>query len=187
MGKAKKFEPGRFTCITEGCSRSARAKTKAGKCQSCQSTESYHRKNPDAPYRPIGFHGKWKGKKCECGKRVHSKGLCAGCYSKTFPPRKSTSRENRARRIKNRYGITLEQYEAMVIERDNRCDVCGQEPDSSNVRAHWNGKLCIDHCHDTGKVRGLLCNDCNLAVGYGKIPETLYKAAEYLRIHNGQN
>jgi hypothetical protein len=41
--------------------------------------------------------------------------------------------------------------------------------------------LCVDHDHDTGKIRGLLCNDCNLAVGYGKTAEVLQRAAEYVR------
>jgi hypothetical protein len=42
-----------------------------------------------------------------------------------------------------------------------------------------------DHCHDSRKVRGLLCNDCNLAVGYGKTPEVLDAAARYLRDRQG--
>ena len=69
----------------------------------------------------------------------------------------------------------------MVKERYNKCDVCGEPPSTENTRAHWNGKLCIDHDHATGKVRGLLCNDCNLAVGYGKTPDKLRLAAEYLQ------
>ena len=187
MDKTEGFKSGNVTCSNEGCNRPARAQTKPDKCSACQSKESYHRKNPDAPYQPIGHHGKWVGKQCGCGKPIASKGLCNSCYPKKYPPEKSTSEQNRARRIKHRYGITLEQYQTMVEERKNLCDVCGKPPSNVNTRAHWNKKLCIDHNHDTGEVRGLLCNDCNLAVGYGKTPEILERAASYLRLHDRPN
>ena len=187
MDKTKEFSGGGRTCISEGCERPPRAKTKPGLCSACMAKESYHRKNPDAPRHPIGHHGRWKNKNCECGEPVHCKGLCASCYRKQYTPPKRTSEQARASRIKHRYGITIEQYQKMVEERNNLCDVCGNPPSESNTRAHWNKKLCIDHNHDTGRVRGLLCNDCNLAVGYGKTPDILERAAKYLRFHNGQD
>ena len=176
---------GGFTCIVEGCGRPARAKTKPGKCGPCQAKDSYHRKNPDAPRRELGHHGKWKGLVClleGCDRKIASQGLCAKHYGQRYIP-KQTSVQRRASRIKYRYGITAAQYDAMVEERGNCCDVCGRPPSKENTRAHWNGKLCIDHCHETKKVRGLLCNDCNLAVGYGKTPSILERAAAYLRLH----
>ena len=176
-----------FSCITEGCSRQSRAKTKPGLCHACQSKESYHRKNPNAPRFSLGHHGKWKNVFCKCGEPVSAKGLCIKCYREQYRSPKPTSEENRARRIKHRYGITQEQYDQMVAERGNKCDVCGEPPSDKNTRAHWNAKLCIDHDHKTGKVRGLLCNDCNLAVGYGKTPAILESAGRYLRLHCGSN
>lgn len=92
--------------------------------------------------------------------------------------------KKRAARIKSRYGITIEQYEGMAAKQGGKCAVCGEPPSDNNTRAHWNGKLCIDHCHDTGKVRGLLCNDCNLAVGYTKKAETAESIARYIRLHD---
>lgn len=71
----------------------------------------------------------------------------------------------------------------MVEAQHGLCAVCGEPPNGENTRAHWGGKLCVDHDHDTEKIRGLLCNDCNLAVGYGKTPEKLRAAAEYLQRH----
>jgi hypothetical protein len=177
---------GNETCLTEGCGRPPRSKTKPGYCAPCQSRASYHRKNPGAPSREIGYHGKWLGVECsvvDCSGQAAAKGLCRACYQKQNPYKKDPA-SARAHRIKHRYGITVAQYEEMVFERDNRCDVCGCKPSKTNTRAHWVGKLCIDHCHDTGRVRGLLCNDCNLAVGYGKTPEGLRSAANYLEFHN---
>ena len=187
MDQTQPIEGGGRTCLTEGCNRPSKAKTKPGLCNACMAREHYHRKNPDAPRKPIGSHGRWIGKLCECGQPVHCKGLCAACYRKQYTPPKQTPEQNRARRIKHRYGITSAQYERMVEERKNKCDVCGEGPSAKNTRAHWGGKLCIDHDHATGKIRGLLCNDCNLAVGYGKTPSVLESAARYLRLHYGSD
>lgn len=187
MGTIAGSETGYVPCRNEGCARPARSQTRPGLCQACQSSASYHRKHPDASYRERGYHGKWKGKTCgDCGKApAKARGLCNTCYVKNFPPRSRTSEENRNARLKSRYGITAEQYQRMVEDRDNRCDICGEPPSASSTRAHWRGKLCVDHNHATGKLRGLLCNNCNLTVGYGKQPAVLERAAEYLRLHNG--
>jgi len=71
-----------------------------------------------------------------------------------------------------RYGITVYQFHAMGIERGWLCDGgCG-------TRSH---SLCVDHCHVTGRVRGLLCTGCNHAIGQVKDrPEVLRKLASYL-------
>ena len=182
MGQTETSERGYVACRSEGCERPARSQFRPGLCHPCQARAAYHRKNPDAPYKPLGHHGQWKGKACSCGAPVHCRGMCAACYRKQYVPPEYTPEQRRARRIKSRYGITAADYERMVAERGNHCDVCGQPPSATNTRAHWNDKLCVDHCHDTGKVRGLLCNDCNLAVGYGKTPDVLRKAAEYLQL-----
>lgn len=83
--------------------------------------------------------------------------------------------------LRHRYGIDLAHYEKMLSDQGGVCAVCKQPPSRENTRAHWAGKLCVDHCHDSTKVRGLLCNDCNLAVGYGKTEAILRAAADYLR------
>lgn len=181
MGATERPQAGYVPCSNDGCSRPARSQSKPGLCHACQARASYHRRNPEALYKPLGHHGKWKGVGCsKCGEPAVSLGLCSACYQRKHKKR-PTPEKARARRIKHRYGITLEQYDAMVEQRGNRCDVCGDPPSAANTRAHWNGKLCIDHCHDTGRVRGLLCNDCNLAVGYGKTSAILERAAAYLR------
>lgn len=59
--------------------------------------------------------------------------------------------------------ITLEHYQDLIAQQNNKCAICNRE----ETRMH-NGKvtrLCIDHCHDSGKVRGLLCHACNTAIG----------------------
>lgn len=85
--------------------------------------------------------------------------------------------QTRACRIHKRYGLTTEEYDAMVIAQDNKCAICGN-PSTT----HKN--LTIDHDHKTGKVRELLCQNCNSGMGHFKDdPDRLIAAAKYLRRH----
>ena len=63
----------------------------------------------------------------------------------------------RNKNYKDRYGITLDDYNDMLKKQNNRCHLCGSHNDDT--------KLYVDHCHKTGKVRGLLCHHCNTALG----------------------
>lgn len=56
--------------------------------------------------------------------------------------------------LKNSYGLTFEDREKLIKDQNSKCLICGEKK-----------KLIIDHDHKTGKVRGLLCNDCNLGLG----------------------
>ena len=77
---------------------------------------------------------------------------------------------------KNKYGITRDQVTVMLEERNYKCDICNQESD------HRYDKLCVDHNHKTGKVRGMLCFSCNVLIGQAKDdPIRLEKSANYLR------
>lgn len=81
----------------------------------------------------------------------------------------------REQHLKRKYGITLAEHDAMLTLQGNCCAGCsGLEPGGKGT---WH----VDHCHDTGKVRGLLCRGCNAALGLVKdSPETLRKLALYL-------
>lgn len=76
-----------------------------------------------------------------------------------------------------RYGISRDQYESLLIIYNFACGICGRHQDGLSK------DLCIDHCHKTGKVRGLLCYNCNLAVGHLKDdPDLALSAAKYLSV-----
>lgn len=64
-------------------------------------------------------------------------------------------------RIK-RYGVTLDDYQLILDRQGGLCAICRQPP---KHRKNRHGRLDVDHCHVTGKVRGLLCNRCNVAIG----------------------
>ena len=83
------------------------------------------------------------------------------------------------RMIYNNYGITLDDYNRMFEEQNGVCKICHETCDHPQRRK--SGTLSIDHCHTTGKVRGLLCNQCNSLLGWARDNiNTLQKAIEYL-------
>lgn len=105
--------------------------------------------------------------------------LCKECSSKRF----TAYREKNASRLNGnfqkwnigRYGLSIERYKEMLANQNGLCAICGKS-ESDECRA-----LSIDHCHDTGVVRGLLCGSCNMALGLFKdSADILLKAVEYL-------
>lgn len=84
---------------------------------------------------------------------------------------------HRERQVKHRYGITQDEYLRLFEKQQGRCAICGgTEPRCNGAR------LCVDHDHATGKVRGLLCTPCNLAAGYlADSAERAELLAAYLR------
>ena len=102
-------------------------------------------------------------------------GYLTGCKTCRAEKNPSTE-ESRDYHYKRKYGITLETYELMLRAQDYTCAICG----TAAVKSR-NKKLVVDHCHDTGKVRGLLCNKCNVGLGqFGDNKEVLLKALAYL-------
>lgn len=81
-------------------------------------------------------------------------------WRKDHPERAKIAR--RKEKFKARYGITPEQYDQMVKEREGKCDICRRVPTGGGAV----GTLNVDHDHDTNKIRGLLCWQCNIAIGY---------------------
>jgi hypothetical protein len=78
------------------------------------------------------------------------------------------------------YGIDMAEYERMLDEQGGRCQICGDE--GFTMAKHHKLKLVVDHCHTTGKVRGLLCHNCNRALGlFHDSTESLQRAIEYLQ------
>ena len=81
------------------------------------------------------------------------------------------------------YGLTLEQVEAMIAAQNSACPICLEK-----ITAQGKGKNCcaVDHDHDTGKVRGILCQSCNAALGsLGDDMATLKRAFDYLKNTGG--
>jgi hypothetical protein len=77
--------------------------------------------------------------------------------------------------IGKRYGLTLERWNEMFAYQEGKCAICGTHQDQLKL------ELAVDHCHKTGKVRGLLCVRCNRAIGLMEDnPELLHSAIVHL-------
>lgn len=82
--------------------------------------------------------------------------------------------------LKVSYNLTLSDYEQILEDQNNSCAVCGLSNDEY-FKKH-NQQLCVDHCHKTGKVRGLLCRVCNSGLGkLGDTSDGVYKGYTYLK------
>lgn len=83
------------------------------------------------------------------------------------------------RYLLKQYGLTIECYERMLAEQGGVCAICETE-----ALSMAGGYLAVDHCHDTGKVRGLLCGFCNVLIGHAEDNIALLeRMISYLRRH----
>lgn len=87
----------------------------------------------------------------------------------------------RNRDYKRNYGLTLEDYNNMLASQDYQCKIC-----SISDKQASKGRLFVDHCHTTGKIRGLICHHCNTMLGLAKDNiSILEKSIQYLKENNG--
>lgn len=102
--------------------------------------------------------------------------ICRSCAQKY-------EKENYEGRLKSRlkfqYGLTLEKYKSLLQKQENKCAICKCDYPTGR----WDS-FHVDHCHTTGKVRGLLCHHCNTGIGNLKDSiELLEQAINYLKEH----
>lgn len=127
--------------------------------------------------------GATKEKK-EFGKDAHvAKGISSWCKlcKKTWRANWRKENPEKARDkdfnsdLKKHYGINAEQYWKLFEDQKGLCACCGQSHELFKRRLH------VDHDHNTGKIRGLLCTECNPGIGYfQESVERLQKAINYL-------
>ena len=86
--------------------------------------------------------------------------------------------DSRNRHLKRMFGITLDEYNTMLTQQNNGCAIC-QQACATGMN------LAVDHDHTTGKVRALLCKNCNTAIGLlGEDTNRMAKAIEYIQSHS---
>ena len=117
--------------------------------------------------------------------RGYPHGKCKKCYIKKGQD-KYDPLKRRNQNLKRCYGITLNEYNEMMEKQDGKCSICGTDEPGGRKSGRGGGAdvFVVDHCHDTGKVRGLLCHGCNRAMGLlGDNIQTLQSMVEYLNLH----
>jgi hypothetical protein len=109
-------------------------------------------RTPDERAKRTAYMRGWREKN-----RERHNELCLQSYHrrKDDPARKAA--KDRAH-LKYKYGLTPEDYDAKLAEQGGVCAICGKSP--TKRRLH------IDHCHETGRIRGLLCTGCNTRLGW---------------------
>lgn len=110
----------------------------------------------------------------ECEFPSRKLGMCTKHWAQEYRKRPEVAERLREKHRVENFGITMEQYRAMSEAQKDVCAICGK-PNHSG----W--MLAVDHDHKTGKVRGLLCSNCNRGIGLFKDSSAfLRKAMNYL-------
>jgi hypothetical protein len=127
--------------------------------------------------KPVGeFYGQADGRR---GKASRCKECHRIAVRRRLEDPGARLRDARIRRcchLRRRYGITLDDYEAMLGKQGGVCAICGGTQKFRDIN------LAVDHCHDTGRIRGLLCDRCNKALGFVEdCPNLLASMAAYLK------
>lgn len=101
-------------------------------------------------------------------------GYTATCKSckRGYENRNYDPHARRERTLKEGYGLTLADYDAMLVEQGSCCAICG-----TGDPGHNSGRFVVDHDHTTGDVRGLLCCSCNLMLGKAYDNVSILKSA----------
>ena len=130
-------------------------------CKHCRTEKSF-----DEYYQ---FHDKWSD-------RNYFSSRCKPCHQEYKANNPTTSRNRKAEKLKLRYGLTYDQWEEMREKENYSCMIC-------NITEEELGrKLDVDHCHNSEKVRGVLCNPCNTLLGHARDNISVLEAAvHYLR------
>lgn len=109
-------------------------------------------------------------RRAEMSKRYHSCPEVRAAKTRNFQKRYQANPEKfKAKERERYYGLTSEVYQMLVNQQKGHCLICGQKK-----------KLVVDHCHASGKVRGLICQRCNIQVGWFETTSQL----EIIRIAN---
>ena len=140
------------------------------KCSKCKTEKSISEYSRSPTYKD-GYRGQCKP--------------CRRSYNRSYRERpgftqvkvKVSSEQARRYFIKRKYKKSQAWFDEQIIRQNGKCAICRIEEAKSP-----HGRLCIDHCHKTGMVRGLICNNCNSGIGFlADSTERLEQAIEYLR------
>lgn len=107
------------------------------------------------------------------------------CYACTDNP-DSRSPHYRNKHLKRKYGLTLYEAKSLYQQQNGNCAICDSKMDFDTPalrlgKARGTHDMCVDHCHSTGKVRGLLCFHCNTALGHVfEKPQIIDRMKSYL-------
>lgn len=126
----------------------------------------------------MGISYIYVGNACQdCGgtSRYIKGNRCVECTRRGTPAKRAQHNQiMRAGQLRRKFGITVDQYDAIAESQDMLCAICRKVCVTDR-------KLAVDHCHETDDIRGLLCQNCNIGLGkFQDDPVLLQRAAEYV-------
>lgn len=143
----------------------------------------------------LSYHQKWALRNPEKYKEVYmraNKKTHKNMTAEELEEKKRKERERwndlseekrREKWLKSKYNLTYHEYRDMYKRQDGKCQTCFTII-SINAKQGGYDTACVDHCHSTGKIRGLLCNHCNRAIGLLKESvETMNNIINYLKVN----
>ena len=130
--------------------------------------------------------GDWSCRKCKAAYHRQYRSTRRKLFSEkeklrraNMPPDAKERTLRYQRSVSRRFGISAAELESLHQSQGGRCAICGDEQSAKSTKVR---RLAVDHCHRTGKVRGLLCLNCNTGLGRFKdMPELLLNAVNYLK------
>jgi hypothetical protein len=134
----------------------------------------------DETKKKISEAKKGKGHSDETKEKIR-KGTAEARRGLRNPPSDKQRLKNMKSDVRAHYGLSWDEYQAMVEAHNNVCAICKQ-PETSISSYGTPKRLTIDHCHTTDRIRGLLCDGCNRGIGHLREDiSILQNAIEYLK------
>lgn len=149
-----------------------RSRERLGKSYQCKlcSAAYYKKRRDEDPQAHREYWRRWRGKNLEAAREKQRKWLSENPEKMRAYKRKSL--------LKKRYGLTQDQYDAILKSQGGRCAICHGKDVHGRGNEHG---FAVDHCHKTNIVRGLLCHKCNRGLGlFCDDAERLKEAVKYL-------
>lgn len=155
-----------------------------GTCRPCKNAQNrdYERRHAE---KVAADRRAWNEKNRE---KVRARNLAS--YHRYAETRRARAREvyradpgtraaKHADHVARKYGISRVQYDALLLAQGGACALCARPPGASR-------RLAVDHDHETGRIRGLLCTQCNTAIGrFGDTAEGVQRVLDYLKERRG--
>jgi len=111
--------------------------------------------------------------------------VCRNEYARDYSRKTYTPAKGRKANLRLHYSLTQEEYDLMLFRQAGVCAICGQAETLVNYRTSEVQALGVDHNHETGQVRELLCSACNHLIGdLEQDRERVKKALKYLKKHD---